>query len=254
MLQLVAPVVRREALAAGHERVWLLVPAIAARVQPGQLLAIKSSSSPLEPLLRDPLPVAAADPAVGTVVLLRRGDGSPEGASHAGESLDVLGPVGRGWRVAEGTRNILLLGTEAGVGALLFLASVASSRALNVTLLLGAAEDRPALPPALVPEAVEYQFARSAEPAGAVLDLLDTSLLRWADALYTTLPLDSYGALAERIRAARMRWEPGFAQGLAVPPMACFTGICDTCLVAEARRPWRACVNGPQCDVRDFAR
>jgi hypothetical protein len=96
--------------------------------------------------------------------------------------------------------------------------------------------------------------AREENAARAALDLLDDSLLRWADALYTTLPLAVYPGLAPRIRAVRVRWEPGFAQGLIAPPMACFVGICDVCVVAEARRSWRACVDGPACDLRDFVR
>jgi hypothetical protein len=147
-----------------------------------------------------------------------------------------------------------LIGPEPDVGALLWLASAASARSVNVALLVGASADRPVLPPALLPAAVEYQFARGPDAASAALELLDDSLLRWADAIYTTLPLAVYPALAQRIRNTRMHWTPGFAQGLIVPPMACFTGICDVCLVPEARRTWRACVDGPQCDLRDFVR
>ena len=258
MLQLEAPVIRRDSLVAGRACIWLSAPEIATRARPGPLLAIRAAASPLEPLLREALPIAAADTASGTVMLLRHRETPAGPGRYAGETLDLLGPIGRGWAIDERTRNVLLLGTEAGVGALLFLARVAGKRACNVALLVGGAEGDPALPTLLVPEAVEYQSARGpAHPLGAAeaaLGLLDSTLLRWADALYTTLPVDVYPALAAQIRSTRMRWEPGFAQGMLIPPMACFTGICDTCLVPESRRAWRACVDGPQCDVRDFVR
>ncbi len=112
----------------------------------------------------------------------------------------------------------------------------------------------PAFPTALIPPAVEYQFARGVEPARALLELVDADLMRWADAIYTTLPLPAYEALADRIRATRMRWTPGFAQGLVLAPMACYVGICDACRVPAFRRTWRACVDGPQCDLRDVVR
>ena len=248
-----AVVVGRDELAGGRARLALHAPALAARARPGQLLALRATSSPFDPLLRTPVAIAGADGSAGILYVLFAGDGGAS-VQRVGDSVDLLGPIGRGWRVSEQAHNLLLLGAEADLGALLFLAAVATMRAGNVALLVGSAEGSPALPTLLVPAAVEYQLARGADPALAALDLLDTGLLSWADALYTTLPIRAYPMLAERIRAGRIQWQPGFAQGLLVPPMACFTGICDTCLVTEARRPWRACVDGPQCDVRDFVR
>ena len=253
MLQLEAPVVKRQGLAGDYTWVSLHAPQIATRAQPGQLLAVRVGLSPWAPLLRQPFALAGADSTNGTVSLLLS-HGSATLVQHPGATVDVLGPVGRGWSLDARTRNVLLLGTERHVGALLFLAHAASQRACNVALLVGASEGQPARPAPVVPATVEYQFARGADATSAALDLLDNTLLSWADALYTTFPVDAYPALAERIRSGRIRWGPGFAQGLLVPPMACFVGICDTCLVTEARRPWRACVDGPQCDVRDFVR
>jgi hypothetical protein len=164
--------------------------------------------------------------------------------------VDVLGPLGKGWTLEPWQRNVLMIGTEAEIGALLFLAASAPGR--NVTLILGAAEERDPLPASLLAPSVEYQRGRGPDAAEAALDLLDDALLRWADVIFTTHPPEAYPSLARRIRATRLRWERGFAQGLLLAPMACFVGICDTCLVTEARAPWRACVDGPQCDVRDF--
>lgn len=252
MQQLQGRLLRRDDLAPGWQRWTLHLPPVAARARPGQLLALQMGSSPWEPLLKQPFHIAGADAQAGTVTLVMSPVEVPSPASDG--SLTLLGPIGRGWNLAEHIRNALLLGTARSVGALLFLADLLSARTVNVTLLVGADVERPALPPALLPAAVEYQFVRGPEAAAAALELLDHSLIQWADALFTTLPLPVYPALADQVRKARVRWQPGFAQGLLVPPMACFTGICDVCLVPEARRAWRACVDGPQCDLRDFAR
>jgi dihydroorotate dehydrogenase electron transfer subunit len=254
MHQTQALIMEREALPAGWERFTLHVPELAGSLRPGQLLAVQAGASPFEPLLKQSFPIIGLDAATSAAALLCGPEASRSLPHRPGDRVNVLGPVGRGWTVHPQTRNVVLLGPEPDVGALLWLASAASARSVNVALLVGASADRPVLPPALLPAAVEYQFARGPDAASAALELLDDSLLRWADAIYTTLPLAVYPALAQRIRNTRMHWTPGFAQGLIVPPMACFTGICDVCLVPEARRTWRACVDGPQCDLRDFVR
>lgn len=253
MLQIEARVVGRARLSGGDELVTLQAPELASRAKPGQILAVRGGDSSFDPLPRYAVPLAGADTPMGTITILLAGGASLAG--QRGEMLDLLGPIGRGWRLDEQTRNVVLIGAEADLGALLFMAAVATRRSCNVSLLVGTEEGRPARLGALVPAAVEYQLARGASPAAAALDLLDRSLLSWADALYTTLPVDTYPLLGAAIRAARIRWQAAFAQGLLLPPMACFCGICDTCLVPEARRsPWRACTDGPQCDVRDFVR
>ena len=252
-MQLLARLAGREELPGGRSWLTLEAPALAVRALPGHLLAIRAGRSPFEPLLRTPYAIAASDASAGLVSLLVA-DADTAPLHRAGDWVDVLGPVGRGWRLDEQAQNIILLGDEQHLGALLFMAQAGSRRAANITLLVGAEEGRPPLPGAMVPAAVEYQWGRAADPSLAALDLLETALLGWADAVYTTLPLRVYPELAERIRAGRVQWPPGFAHGLLIPPMACFCGICDTCLVPEARRVWRACVDGPPCDVRDFVR
>ena len=254
MHQTQALITEREASPGGWDRFSLHIPELARSLRPGQLLAVQPGASPFEPLLKQPFPIIGLDAATSTLALLC-GPGTSRFLPHRpGDQVNVLGPIGRGWNLHPQTRNIVLIGPEPDVGALLFLASVASAGSVNVSLLVGATVDRPALPPVLVPAAVEYQLVRGPDAANAALELLDESLLRWADAIYTTLPLAVYPVLAQRIRSVRMRWAPGFAQGLIVPPMACFAGICNVCLVAEARHTWRACVDGPQCDLRDFVR
>lgn len=252
MAQIEAIVLGREELGHGRMLLTLHAPELATRVIPGQCVALQIGASPLEPLLRVPIAISGAEPA-GTLRLLFGGDDKVP-PHREGDRVDLLGPIGRGWRIDEQTRNILLMGTEAFLGALLFAARVAIARGLSVTLLIGAREGGPALPASLAPPAVEYQFNRGPDAAAAALDLLDDSLLGWADALYTTLGIADYPSIAARVRAGRVRWGPGFAHGLLVPPMACFVGICDVCIVPEARRTWRACVDGPQCDIRDFVR
>lgn len=253
MLQLEAPIVAQASLPGPREHLTLHAPALATRAVPGQVLGLRPTYSPFDPLLRTPVPIMDADAAAGTLTAIVNAEHG-WGRVRVGDTLDVLGPVGRGWTVPADVRNVVLIGTEDMAGALLFLASVALRRSLHVALVLGAPAQAPTFPPALVPPAVEYQWARGDDPAEAALELLDPDLVRWADALYTTLPLPAYEHLAARIRRTRLRWMPGFAQGLLLPPMACFVGACDACRVPAFRHTWRACIDGPQCELRDVVR
>lgn len=244
-------VVAREYLEEGFERVSIAAPMIAARAQPGQLIALRSAMQMYDPLVRSPMAIAQAEP--GLIIVVRRVE-EDSLRLHIGDPVDILGPVGAGWNITEHMRNILLVGSMTHIGALLFLASVASARACNVTLVLGDLSDGTRLPAGMLPAAIEYEFAHGPDATTAALELVQPALLRWADALFTTLPLTAYPMLSSLIRSTRVRWERGFAFGLLVPPMACFVGICDSCLVPDASHTWRACVDGPQCDVRDFVR
>lgn len=243
---------RSEVLAEDWRRVWVQATGLAGPARPGHILGVRAARSSFDPLLREPLAIAGVTAGNLTFVLPpASGRWLPQ---HSGEAVDLLGPIGKGWQLHARARNVVLVGVDLQVAPLLFMAEVAARHGCNVSLLVGATTGRPALPPALAPAAVEYQWGHGDDAAAAALDLLDGSLVGWADAIYTTLPVSSFAALGDRIRRGRVRWLPEFAQGWVAAPMACFVGICDACLAPEAQRPWRACVDGPACDLRVFVR
>ena len=78
------------------------------------------------------------------------------------------------------------------------------------------------------------------------------SLIAWADQLCAALPDTLLRPLAEAVRTARMRWQPGFAQVALAGAMPCGVGACLACLV-ETRDGWRSrCKDGPVFDLRAF--
>src|SRR5687767_914943 len=122
-MQVSARLIQREELPGG--RLWLTLDArgIAARASPGQLLALRPGLSGFDPLLRTPIAIAAADPVAGLLSLLIT-DAAHAPQHRPGDEIDVLGPIGRGWGLHDQTRNIVLLGDEQYLGALLFMAYV----------------------------------------------------------------------------------------------------------------------------------
>ncbi len=249
MLELDAPIIARHRPAPGLHQLVLGAPALAAAAQPGQFALIGAADSgSYDPLTPAALAFAGLDRAAGTVTLLA-GD-APWAQRAFGERLRVRGPLGQGWAVAPAARHLLLIGTADGAASLLALVALAVGRQLATTLVIGAPIG-PGIPASLVPPAVEYHLARGRDPSAAALELVDDAMLRWADAIYTTLPPPAWAALGQRIERTRLRWDRGLAWAAHLPSLPCGVGVCGACAIEVGRRRRLACTDGPVFDLRD---
>ncbi|TYP52482.1 dihydroorotate dehydrogenase electron transfer subunit [Thermosediminibacter litoriperuensis] len=99
-------------------------PEVAEKAAPGQFLHIRCSDGPT-PLLRRPISIAGANEKDGTVEMVYRvlGEGTRLiSQKKAGEILDVMGPLGRGFPVPLDAVDPVLIGGGVGVAPLLYLA------------------------------------------------------------------------------------------------------------------------------------
>ncbi len=163
-----AKILCHEAVAPGHYRLTFAAPELAQAAEPGQFVHVRCGDT-LDPLLRRPLSLHGIDRTAGTLTLLYRvvGKGT-ELLSRlpAGGTLDVMGPLGRGfylpepvsgetarhsdWKSdggqaaerAERSRppvnEALVVGGGLGVAPLLPLVEALVKRGLPVTVILGA--------------------------------------------------------------------------------------------------------------------
>ncbi len=106
-------------------RLVMDAPEIAQAANPGQFVHVLCGGS-YDPLLRRPFSIYQADPESGKVAILYeiRGRGTALLAEkRPGEALDVLGPLGNGFRLPiSGDRSVLLVGGGIGAPPLYFLA------------------------------------------------------------------------------------------------------------------------------------
>jgi len=109
-------------------RLWRLVfgsPELAASAIPGQFVHVLCGTSH-DPLLRRPFSIHDADPDSGQAALLYevRGRGTALLAEkRPGEMLDILGPLGNGFRLpVSGDQPVVLAGGGVGIAPLRFLA------------------------------------------------------------------------------------------------------------------------------------
>ena len=115
-------------------------PEVASRAQPGQFLHLRITEGP-DPLMRRPLSIFKVDTGNGSVSLLFRVVGRGTLALSGmkmGESLDIMGPLGRGFSVPPRTRTILVVAGGMGVAPLFFLAESLIQRGASLHFLLGA--------------------------------------------------------------------------------------------------------------------
>lgn len=133
-------VLRQEELAPGCFRITFLSGEIAAAARPGQFLHVRVAPS-LEPLLRRPLSVHAADRQTGEVALLYRVTGRGTdllARKKRGDFLDLIGPLGRGFTLpGPGCRAVVVAG-GIGIAPLFFLLQQLSAGKIPADVLLGA--------------------------------------------------------------------------------------------------------------------
>jgi dihydroorotate dehydrogenase electron transfer subunit len=157
--------------------------------------------------------------------------------ARLGGMLDLLAPLGRAIHFDANTRRIVFIGEGARIVQLFALAQDAAAQGRQVVLVHRAEQIFPAH--WLSPE-IEYRTDA---------DALDAELIAWADALVASGSDESYRALADAIRAARYRLEPGFARAFVDAAMPCGAGVCYACAIETARGVRLACADGPAFDL-----
>lgn len=189
--------------------------------QPGQA-CLAWSALPTQPFLRVPLFVQGG-PQAGAQFYLPLGH--PYARLAPGDPLDLLGPVGRGFRLPARGGHLLVI--AAALERLLPLIEAALAAGLAVTALTPRSAD-------LLPSDVEIHRGP-----------LTPELALWADLV--ALDVADPRTRAQHIRALAPQRGPEFIQALVTPPLPCGTGACQACWVELAQPPARklACVDGP---------
>ena len=123
MLNVICTVIQNEPLGDGIYEMVLNSASVAATALPGQFLHIKINSS-LYPLMRRPISIHCVDRNQGRISILYhvRGIGTESLSKMAtGSTLDILGPLGKGFPVCKGQR-CAVVGGGIGIAPLLELA------------------------------------------------------------------------------------------------------------------------------------
>ncbi len=225
--------------------IWLECPEVAAEAKAGQFVMVQCGGG--ECTLPRPFSVhrvdndgialfyAVLEGGKGTTWLSRR---------EAGDRLNLFGPLGKGFSIQPGSRNLLLVAGGNGIAPLFLLAHQAKGKNCPVTLLYGTADSR-RLP---VPPAIETVAATedgSAGYRGKVTELLPEYIDR-ADQVFACGPAPMYRAMAQM---QELRNKP--VQVSLEARMGCGLGACYGCAVKTKGGLRQACKDGPVFELGD---
>ena len=238
-------------------------PGIAENARAGQFVHVRPGTG-WDPLLRRPYSFCRLDRRAGEIELIVKPLG-PGGAwiaeRHAGDALDLLGPLGTSFVVRRDTRNLLLVAGGTGIAPMRVLAEQEAHRR-NVTLVMGGRSVAYLWPSDRLPTGVEYVATTddgSFGVKGRVTDALP-DLLGWADQLCACGPWPMLAALG-RMREATERAAATYpgrrtlleAQIAVEQHMGCAMGVCRACVVVTAEGNARVCREGPVFGLGDVA-
>jgi dihydroorotate dehydrogenase electron transfer subunit len=250
----------------GYRAPWLAAGAVA-----GQFVHVRTPDwSGL--VLRRPFSINTLDRASGEVTIHFRVTGKGTDAlarMRPGDSVGMLGPLGRGFEVDPRSRHLLLIAGGLGMAGVRSLVDDAIAAGRQVVIAFGAATAAEVYPSSLLPDEVEYVVATddgSLGHHGRVTDLV-ADYEAWADQAFACGPEPMLAALARiaagrdaRLGVARLGRKGGQrAAPLGSPQarraswlqvsmeqnMGCAVGACLGCVVMGVDGPQRVCREGP---------
>ena len=247
-VQRVVEVVGRRPVNA-YVELTLAAPEIAERAEPGQFVAFAVGGPLSALLLRRSIAISGTGDGVVTVVVAAHGPGSTWLAGlRPGDTVDVVGPLGRPFPMPEPGTSALLVGGGYGAAALVGLGARLREAGSAVAAVAGAASaDRLCSVDELSTVASRVEVTTddgSAGRPGRVTVAVD-ELLAEAGVVYACGPMAMLQAVAA---AATARGIPSYVA--VEESMACGIGVCMTCVlpvVGEDGRTRfsRSCVEGP---------
>ena len=244
-------VVSNERVAEGVSRIVLDAPRTAGAVEPGQFVHLRISRH-ADFILRRPFSVHRARD--GRIEILYQvvglGTRALEDAVRD-DVMDVIGPLGHGWRVPDGTKRALVVAGGLGAAPMGMLVERLAEHGVQVTFAQGA----PSAGKLLARELFDSLCRRSvvatddgsAGTCGFVTVLSAEQLERERpDVVYVCGPEPMQRIVADQCAAAGVPCQVSLER-----LMACGIGACLSCVVATRDGQKRACVDGPVFDAAD---
>jgi dihydroorotate dehydrogenase electron transfer subunit len=269
---------------------WIEAPHTAAAAQPGQFVTVRCKDF----ILRRPFsihqssPLTGEDSGEGEIAILFKVAGKGTlwlSQRKAGQKIDILGPLGKGFTIAPKSKNLLLVAGGLGIAPLVFSMQHASSQH-QITLIHGATTAAQSYPFSLargkkrgklspLPNGVQLIPVTedgSTGQKGMATDILP-DFLDWADQIYACGPIDMYKAMALTLSPSPLKGEEKgegekaiVGEGL-VPSrnrklkecqvslevrMGCGFGACYGCTINTRKGLKQVCRDGPVFELDDI--
>lgn len=243
-------VVANDRVAEGVGLLVLESPRVAATVAPGQFVHLRITRG-ADFLLRRPFSVHRADRDGGRLEILYQvlGRGTRELAGkRPGDTMDVIGPLGTGFGVPEGTAHALVVAGGLGVAPMGMLLEHLAAAGVAVTAVVGAPTEGRLLAMELVNDNARRVLPCTDDGTcgtpGFVTAALPEALADRPDVAFVCGPEPMARAVAAACAEAGVPTQVSLER-----LMACGVGACLSCVVRLTDRQARACVDGPVFDA-----
>lgn len=243
MKQTLSHVISNEEVAPGTHLLWLESARIATIARPGQFVMANCGS---DTLLRRPISVHQVDGTKAALLFFVIGRGTQWLSERkAGDEINILGPLGNGFTIQPSAKNIMLVAGGIGLAPLAFLADVAVSEGIGVTLLVGASSAvhlTGLLTGGVLPANINIMKTTddgSDGLKGMVTDLIANQVDR-TDQVFACGPVPMYKAMS---RMPELKNKP-VDVSLEVR-MGCGLGICYGCTIKTRQGLKQVCRDGP---------
>ena len=258
MKQMFSSIVSNHEVMPGVYLTWLKSPHMASTAQPGQFVMVRCGE---DFVLRRPLSIHQLDGEDKFALLFTVGGKGTYWLSQrqAGETIDLVGPLGNSYAIQSHSHNLLLVAGGMGIAPLRFLADAAANQGIPVTLLYGASSSMQLLPTAKSPHelltkgvspfninTVKVTDDGSEGFRGLATDLI-VNHIDWADQLFACGPLPMYKTMAQM---TELKDKP--VQISLEVRMACGLGVCYGCTVKTNNGLKQVCRDGPVFKLDDI--
>lgn len=232
----VCKIKENEEVASSIFRMRLLCPQIAESARAGQFVHVKVAK---EPLLRRPFCIHSVEQNHFTILYKVRGTGTKIlSEKMRGELLDILGPLGNGFKIKEELKNVLFLCGGVGIAPFPFLASTLKNA--SITMIYGVRRKEEIVPLSVFKEEVKIIVTTedgSVGFCGTVLDAFKSMNERF-DQIYACGPKEMLFSLASLCKEK-------LCQVLFEERMGCGVGGCGCCAIKTVDGIKKVCKDGP---------
>lgn len=251
--KMTATILRQDVIANGIYSMVLSAEEIATCAKAGQFVNLYSRDG--SRLLPRPISLCDIDPKAGTIRLVYRiaGKGTEEFSMyHAGDTIDVMGPLGNGFAKKEG--SAVLMGGGIGIPPMLELAKELHSMGnVDVKVVLGYRDEV-----FLDTEFAEYSTVYYASENGKhgvhgnVMDAIREYGIT-GDTIYACGPMPMLKAIKEYAVTNDIEAQLSFEERMACGIGACLACVCQSADVDEHShvKNKRVCKDGPVFDARE---
>jgi dihydroorotate dehydrogenase electron transfer subunit len=250
MRQVVAPVISNTEVMPDTHLLWLQAPEITKVAQPGQFVMVRCGDSP-DLLLRRPFSIHRVAHGGQIALLFNIVGRGTEWLSQCqkGDSLDLLGPLGKSFSLPSGSRRLLLVAGGIGIAPLVFLAEKGLNQGGSVTLLMGASNASLLYPRSLLPPSIDLVTATedgSEGRRGMVTELI-SDFINQADQVFACGPASMYQSMAAQ---SCLKGRP--VQISLEVRMGCGLGACYGCTIKTKKGLQQVCRDGPVFELADI--